>query len=43
MKEKLATLGLVVAPKTPAELAEIIQRKSALRGELIRAAKIESQ
>ncbi len=43
VKQKLAGLGLVVAPVTPAELAEMIKRDSAVRGELIKAAHIQPQ
>ena len=43
IKEKLATLGLVVAPGAPAELADRIKRGLALRGELIKAANIQPE
>src|SRR5262245_62620071 len=43
VKEKLATLGLVVAPSTPAELAAIIKEGLAVRGQLIKAANIQAE
>jgi tripartite-type tricarboxylate transporter receptor subunit TctC len=43
VKEKLAALGLVVAPSTPAELAAIIRGGLAVRGELIKAANIQPE
>jgi tripartite-type tricarboxylate transporter receptor subunit TctC len=43
IKEKLATLGLAVAPGAPAELADRIKRGLALRGELIKAANIQPE
>ena len=43
VKEKLAALGLVVTPITRTELAEMIKRDSAIRAELIKAAKIQPQ
>jgi tripartite-type tricarboxylate transporter receptor subunit TctC len=43
VKEKLATLGLAVAPSTPAELATIIKNGLAVRGELIKAANIKAE
>jgi tripartite-type tricarboxylate transporter receptor subunit TctC len=43
VKEKLATLGLVVGPVTPQELAAMIKRDSEVRAALIKAAKIEQQ
>jgi tripartite-type tricarboxylate transporter receptor subunit TctC len=43
VKEKLATLGLVVAPSTPAELATIIKDGLAVRGQLIKAANIQAE
>jgi len=43
IKEKLAGLGLVVAPVTPAELAEIIRTGLEVRGALVKAANIQPQ
>ena len=43
VKEKLATLGLVVAPSTPAELAAIVKDGLAVRGQLIKAANIQAE
>jgi tripartite-type tricarboxylate transporter receptor subunit TctC len=43
VKEKLATLGLAVQPMTPAQLGELIKSGLQVRGELIKAAKIEPQ
>ncbi len=43
VKEKLATLGLVVGPVTPAELAAMIKRDTEVRGALIKAANIQPQ
>jgi tripartite-type tricarboxylate transporter receptor subunit TctC len=43
VKEKLATLGLAVAPSTPAELAAIIREGLAMRGELVKAANIQAE
>ena len=43
VKEKLATLGLVVAPVSPADLAAMIGRDTQLRAELIKAANIQPQ
>ena len=43
VKQKLATLGLVVAPMSPAELTAMIKSETETRGALIRAAKIEAQ
>jgi tripartite-type tricarboxylate transporter receptor subunit TctC len=43
VKEKLAALGLVVAPVTPAELADMIREGLAVRGALVKAARIEPQ
>jgi len=43
IKEKLATLGLVVGPVTPEELATMIKRDSEVRAALIKAANIEQQ
>ena len=43
VKEKLATLGLVVAPTTPAELAAIIKDGLAVRGQLVKAANIQAE
>ena len=43
VKERLAAVGLAVAAGTPADLAEIVRNGIAVRGELIKAAKIEPQ
>ena len=43
VKEKLATLGLVVTPMTPAAMAEMIKDGIAARGALIKAANIQPQ
>jgi tripartite-type tricarboxylate transporter receptor subunit TctC len=43
VKEKLAGLGLAVAPSTPAELAAIIKDGLAVRGELVKAANIQAE
>jgi len=43
VKEKLATLGLVVTPVSPAELAQMIKRDTEVRAALIKAANIEPQ
>ena len=43
VKEKLAGLGLVVAPSTPAELAAIIKEGLAVRGQLVKAANIQAE
>ena len=43
MKERLATVGLAVVAGTPAELAHTVHNGIAVRGELIKAAKIEPQ
>jgi tripartite-type tricarboxylate transporter receptor subunit TctC len=43
VKAKLATLGLAVAPSTPAELAAVIKEGLAVRGELIKAANIKAE
>jgi tripartite-type tricarboxylate transporter receptor subunit TctC len=43
VKEKLAALGLVVAPSTPAELAATVREGLAVRGELVRAANIQAE
>ena len=43
VKEKLAGLGLVVAPMTPAQLTAMIRKDTEVRGALIKAAKIEPQ
>ena len=43
VKEKLATLGLAVAPSTQAELAAIIREGLAVRGELVKAANIQAE
>ena len=41
VKEKLAALGLAVAPSTPAELAAMVNQGLAVRGELVKAANIQ--
>jgi tripartite-type tricarboxylate transporter receptor subunit TctC len=43
VKEKLATLGLAVAPSTQAELAAIIREGLAVRGQLVKAANIQAE
>ncbi len=43
VKAKLATLGLAVAPSTPAELAAIIKEGLAVRGQLVKAANIQAE
>jgi tripartite-type tricarboxylate transporter receptor subunit TctC len=43
VKEKLATLGLAVAPSTQAELAAIVREGLAVRGQLVKAAKIQAE
>ncbi|HYY37228.1 MAG TPA: tripartite tricarboxylate transporter substrate binding protein [Xanthobacteraceae bacterium] len=43
VKEKLATLGLAVAPSTPAALAATVREGLAVRGELVRAANIQAE
>jgi tripartite-type tricarboxylate transporter receptor subunit TctC len=43
VKERLATLGLAVIADTPQSLAETVRNGIAVRGELIKAAKIEQQ
>jgi len=43
VKDRLAAVGLAVAAGTPADLAEIVRNGIAVRGELIKAAKIEPQ
>jgi tripartite-type tricarboxylate transporter receptor subunit TctC len=43
VKQKLAGLGLVVTPMSPAEMAAMIKAEVEVRGALIRAAKIEAQ
>jgi tripartite-type tricarboxylate transporter receptor subunit TctC len=43
VKEKLATLGLVVGPVTREELEAIIKRDSEVRAALIKAANIQPQ
>jgi tripartite-type tricarboxylate transporter receptor subunit TctC len=43
VKDKLATLGLVVAPSTPAELAAVIKEGLAVRGQLVKAANIQAE
>jgi len=43
VKERLAAVGLAVVAGTPAELAETVRNGVAVRGELVKAAKIEPQ
>jgi tripartite-type tricarboxylate transporter receptor subunit TctC len=43
VKARLASLGLAVAPSTPAELAAIIREGLAVRGELVKAANIQAE
>jgi tripartite-type tricarboxylate transporter receptor subunit TctC len=43
VKEKLATLGLAVAPSTPAELAAVVREGLTVRGELVKAANIQAE
>ena len=43
VKEKLASLGLAVAPSTPAALAATVRDGLAVRGELVRAANIQAE
>jgi len=43
VKEKLAALGLAVAPSTPAELAAMVTQGLAVRGELVQAANIQAE
>jgi tripartite-type tricarboxylate transporter receptor subunit TctC len=43
VKAKLATLGLAVAPSTPADLTAIIKEGLAVRGALIKAANIQPE
>ena len=43
VKEKLATLGLAVAPSTQAELAAIVSEGLAVRGQLVKAANIRAE
>lgn len=43
VKERLAAVGLAVVAGTPADLAETIRNGIAVRGELVKAAKIEPQ
>jgi len=43
IKERLATLGLIVAPGTPDELSELIRQGLAVRGDLIKAANIKPE
>ena len=43
VREKLASLGLVVAPSTPAELAAIIKEGLAVRGQLVKTANIQAE
>ena len=43
VKEKLATLGLAVAPSTQAELAAIVREGLAVRSQLVKAANIQAE
>ena len=43
VKEKLAALGLAVAPSTQAELAAIVREGLAVRGQLVTAANIQAE
>jgi tripartite-type tricarboxylate transporter receptor subunit TctC len=43
VKAKLATLGLAVAPSTPAALAATVREGLTVRGELVRAANIQAE
>jgi tripartite-type tricarboxylate transporter receptor subunit TctC len=43
VKEKLAALGLAVAPSTQAELAAIVREGLAVRGQLVKAASIQAE
>src|SRR5437660_461647 len=43
VKEKLATLGLAVAPSTQAELAAIVREGLVVRGQLVKAANIQAE
>jgi tripartite-type tricarboxylate transporter receptor subunit TctC len=43
VKEKLAALGVAVATSTPEELADIVKRGLAARGELVKAANIQPE
>ena len=43
VKEKLATLGLAVAPSTQTELAAIVREGLAVRGQLVKAANIQAE
>jgi tripartite-type tricarboxylate transporter receptor subunit TctC len=43
VKEKLAALGLAVAPSTQAELAAIVREGLAVRGQLVKAANIQAE
>ena len=43
IKEKLAVLGLMVVPSTPAELSKIVADGLAVRGALIKAANIQPE
>jgi tripartite-type tricarboxylate transporter receptor subunit TctC len=43
VKERLAAVGLAVVAGTPADLAETVRNGIAVRGELVKAAKIEPQ
>jgi tripartite-type tricarboxylate transporter receptor subunit TctC len=43
VKEKLAALGLAVAPSTQAELAAVVREGLAVRGQLVKAANIRAE
>jgi tripartite-type tricarboxylate transporter receptor subunit TctC len=43
VREKLAALGVAVAPSTPAELAAIVGEGLAVRGQLVKAANIQAE
>ena len=43
VKQRLATVGLAVVAGTPTDLTETVKNGIAVRGELVKAAKIEPQ
>ena len=43
VKEKLASLGLAVAPSTPGELAALVKEGLSVRGALVKAANIQAE
>src|SRR6266567_3928432 len=43
VREKLAALGVAVAPSTPAELAAMVNQGIAVRGQLVKAANIQAE